>query len=338
MSATYADMNTKPASKSTGNLPATVAAVLASHIHLAAEAGGAPEWVQVFPAGPVVATNDGRAFLISDPAALITMARASRRWPILVDYDHLSFYDPAMNGASRAAGWATDLDVRDGAIWARVEWTPAAARQIADREWRFISPEFQADYDTGEIIGISAISLVNRPAFQMTALARSQSTPSGDPEMKSIALALGLPETASEEAILAKINATQTELASARTPSPERFMPRGDYDTVLARATAAETELATLKKASRDAEVETVIAAAVGAGKITPASREHYVALAATDAGLASVKALVASLQPVIPDVNVDTQPGGGDGTLTPIEQHIARSLGVSDAEFLASR
>lgn len=337
MSATSADMNTKLAPKSTDNPRSTIAAVLASQIHLAAEAATAPEWVQVFPAGPVVATNDGRAFLISDPAALVAAIRASGRWPILADYDHLSFYDAPMNGASRAAGWAQDLDVRDGAIWARIEWTPGAARQIMDREWRYISPEFTTDYSTGEISGLNAISLVNRPAFQMTALARSQ-TLSGDPDMKSIALALGLPETATEAEIAAKITATQTELAAARTPSPDRFMPRGDYDAVLARANSAETELAAQKKATRDAEVETVIAAAVAAGKITPASKEHYVALAANDAGLASVKALVASLSPVIADVEVDGDPAKPTGALTPVEQHIARSLGLSAEEFTKAR
>ena len=331
-------MNTKPDPKSTENPSGTIAAVLASQIHLTAEAAGAPEWVQVFPVGPVVATNDGRAYLISDPAALVATVRAARRWPILVDFDHRSFYDPAMNGASRAAGWANDLDVRDGAIWARVEWTPSAARQIMEREWRYISPEFQADYASGEIIGLSAISLVNRPAFQMTALARSRSTSSGDSIMKSIALALGLPETATEAEIAAKITATQTELAAARTPSPDRFMPRADYDTVLARATTVEAELATQKKLTRDAEVENVIASAVAGGKITPASREHYVALAATDAGLASVRALVASLQPVIADVSVEGDPAKTTGALTPVEQHIARSLGLSAEDFTKAR
>ena len=80
--------------------------------------------------------------------------------------------------------------------------------------------------------------------------------------MKNIAAALGLAEDATEEAILAKINEGKTELASARLPpAPDKYMPRADYDTAIARANTAETELATLKKAGREAEIETVIAA-----------------------------------------------------------------------------
>ena len=44
-----------------------------------------------------------------------------------------------------AAGWITAMEMRDGVIWAKVDWTGRAAVMIAAREYRFISPEFLVD-------------------------------------------------------------------------------------------------------------------------------------------------------------------------------------------------
>lgn len=335
-------MSTKPDPSSRIGSAAHQAAVLAFQLPApdtsSRQAGGAPEWVQVFPAGPVVATNDGRAFRLSDPAGLVARINAGRM-PLLVDYDHRSFFDPAMNGDSVAAGWAVELAARDDGIWARVEWTPKAVAGIRDREWRYISPELHLDPDSGEILMLAAISLVNRPALQMAALARSRSTNPGDTDMKAIAAALGLPDTATEAEILAAIQTGRTELAAAQAaPSPDRFMPRADYDAVLARANTAETELAAQRKGARDAEVETVLAAAVAEGKIAPASKAHYAALAATDAGFEQIKQLCASLPKVIADPNVTTDPAKPGGALSDVERHVAASLGVTEENYVKAR
>lgn len=324
----------KPTQRDTGRA-ATLASVLAFQISADAVTGAsAPEWVHIFPLGPVVATNDGRAFRISDPARLASSIMAGTM-PVLVDYDHRSYYDASLNGETLAAGWCTAVEARSDGIWARVEWTPAANRAVIEREYRFISPEFSVDRDSGEVVALAAISLVNRPAFTMTALARS--TPQrGEDDMRAIAAALGLPEDADEAAILAAINTTTTELASARTPPADRFVPRADYDTALARATAAETALAARDEAARTAEVETVIAAAVAEGKIAPASKPHYLALAATPEGFEQVKQLCGTLPKVVADLPPGVQAAGG--TMTPAEKHIAACMGLSDEQFIAAR
>ncbi|MDO5631128.1 MAG: phage protease [Paracoccus sp. (in: a-proteobacteria)] len=336
-------MSTKPETSSfNSNHAATEAAVLAFQIaapdptHAAVGSVSAPEWVQVFPAGPVVTANDGRVFRLTDPAALVARIMAGPL-PILVDYDHRSHFDPTNGGDSVAAGWSDLVEVRADGIWARVEWTAAAAARIVAREWRFISPEFRVDQLTGEIVALSAISLVNRPAFSMAALARSQTT-NGDSDMKAIAKALGLSDDADEAAILTAIETGRIELAAAQAaPAPDRYMPRADYDTALARATSAEAEVASIRKAARDAEIETVLTAAVSEGKIAPASKPHYVALAATDAGFEQVKQLCAALPKVIADPNV-TLPAAPSGTLSDTERHIAASLGLSEADFIKTR
>ncbi len=305
------------------------AAVLAFEMLAAApDAVVAPEWVQVFPLGPEIHANDGRFFRLMDPVALVARIKAGS-FPILVDYEHRSFYGLD----SQAAGWCHDVELRADGIWARVEWTAAARKKIEEREYRFISPEFDVHLETQEISSLSAISLVNRPAFKMAAIAAAQH--SGDQKMKNIAAALGLPESATEETILAKINERKTELASARMPpAPDKYMPRADYDTAIARATTAETELAALKKAGREAEIETVIASAIKDGKIAPASKAHYIALAQGSAdGFEQVKQLCASLPKVIADPKI---PGSAavEGELSEYEQHMAASLRLTPEEY----
>lgn len=303
------------------------------------EEGGAsvtaPEWVQVFPLGPEIRANDGRFFRVSDPAALVARIQATlEAGPILVDYEHRSYYGTD----SSAAGWCHAAELRDDGIWARIDWTDAAREKIEAREYRFISPEFQSHISTSEILTLDAVSLVNRPAFTMAAIAAAQLATAKTPEeqsMKNIAAALGLPEDATEEAILAKINEGKTELASARMPpAPDNYMPRADYDTAIARATTAETELASLKKAGREAEIETVIASAIKEGKIAPASKEHYVKLAQGSVdGFEQVKQLCASLPKVITDPQIPGSQSNA-GELSDYEQHIAASMGLTVEDY----
>ncbi len=320
--------------------PATTAAVLAFEMRAPEVIGGAataPQWVQVFPLGEIAAV-DGRSWRLSDPSAVVdrVKARLADR-PILVDYDHRSHFEPYSGGDQLAAGWVSGVEVREGGIWVSVDWTPAAATSIAAREYRYVSPEFTTDTE-GEILALDAVALVNRPALRMAALASAQTNP-GEPDMKKIALALGLAEDADEAAILAAIETKATELASAKKPpAPDSYVPRADYDTALASAETARSELAALKKAARDAEVETVIASAVAAGKIAPASKAHYVALAATDEGLKQVKALCATLPKVVADPGVDPGSAAQGSALTDVERHTAAALGVSEADFIKAR
>ncbi|HQF31502.1 MAG TPA: phage protease, partial [Hyphomicrobiales bacterium] len=284
---------------------------------LATSGGAAPDWIQLFPQGPELAAVDGRSFKMSDPAAIIARFKASGR-PLLVDFDHRSFYDVDAGGSSEAAGWISDMEVRDGEIWGRVEWSEAAAAKIAARQYRYISPEFQVDEKTGEVISISAAGLVNRPAFAMTALARRREEEDA-PMLKNIAKALGLADDADAATILAAIEKGHGKLAAAlgldktadqatilaavekaaKGPDVASFVPRADYELLKGQLGTMQTELAAIKDGNRKAEISAAIDGAVKAGKIAPASRDHYAALCAKDGGLEAFKDLVGTL-PVI--------------------------------------
>lgn len=301
----------------------------------------APDWIQIFPSGPELAAVDGRAWKLSDPDAFVAAQDVSKAKPILVDYDHLSSFMPEDNGDQTAAGWIEELEVRDGEVWAKVAWTVRAAEQISNREWRFVSPEFRAHKKTKEVGLLDAVALVNRPAFQMKALARADKPKTGEPPMlKAIAAALGLSDDATEAQILAAISTKDTELASAKAsqtvPSSKDYMPRADYDTVLARATDAEAAINTLKGDKRKDDVDAMIDAAVSEGKISPASKAHFVKLAMSDdEGFEEVTALCSTLPKVVQSSDLDNKDlGAGAGKLTEQQREICAQLNVSEEDY----
>ena len=256
---------------------------------------------------------DGRSFNLRDAEALAARLNDGGQ-NVLIDYDHRSHYDVDDGGSSEAAGWLTKFEARDGALWGLVEWTEEAARKITEKLYRFISPEFMTAGKDKEVSGLAAVALVNRPAFDMPALAsRKKETIM----LEKIALALGLDKDADEEAILAAIEKRdedhKTELAAAnakaKTPSTDDFMPRADYDAVLARAEKAEDELKEADKKAFDEKVEVMVTAAIKAGKITPASKEHYVALCTDETSFETTRKALEVAPEVIADTGLKGKP-----------------------------
>lgn len=299
----------------------------ASALALNAEAG-APEWVMLWPQGRLVVGRDKRSFVISDPAAIIAATRP--RLPLLVDYEH--DYEQREPGQDTpAAGWIEDLEVRDGAIWGKVNWTGKAANAIADKQYRFHSPVYLYRKGTSpmEVLAIDGMGLTHRPNLDLTALNNEQDCTMD----KTILEALGLTEAHTTEAVVAAIN-------SLKTPAPDKFVPRADYDLALNRAANAEQKLAGLEKAQNTAKAEALIDGAIAAGKIAPASRDHYLKLAANS--FDEVKALVDASPVVIPPgqdpVLANANPGKDAGGLSPEEKAMCSQLGLSEEEFTKAK
>lgn len=289
--------------------------------------GKAPDWIMLIPQGRIIVGRDKRTFTVNDPAAIITATRA--HLPLPVDYMH-DFENRSPGDETPAAGWIEELEVRDGAIWGRVDWTPKAAASIADKEYRFISPAFFHTADaSAEIIKLSSAGLVHRPNFVMPALNHEQETTMD----KDLAHALGLSETATIAEAITAVNALQT-------PSPQKFVPRADLDQALTRATNAEQKLAEFEKAQAQAAAEALIDKAIADRKIAPASRDHYLKLAINSR--ADVEALLATTPAIIP-AGADKglakgDPAGQAGALTPDEKAMCAQLGLPEEQFLKAR
>lgn len=296
--------------------------------------GGAPEWVQLMPAGPRIFGIDGREWTLSDPARLVD-AMAARPADLVIDYDHATDIAAPMGLPAPAAGWIKQIELRDGAIWGRVEWTAKAAAAIAAREWRYLSPVYTFDHATGGIVELLGAALVNRPNLKLAALNHAK-----EPDMlKDILAALGLPEAGTAADAVTAINALkaekQTALNAAATPSLDKYVPRADFDAALNRAAAAEQEIAAADKAAHEAEVAREIDAAVKAGKIAPASKDYYVATCATADGLAAFKGFVAAQPSVFTPSGLDKKdPAAAPTALNAAQAETAKALNIDAKAF----
>ncbi|WCH26162.1 phage protease [Aeromonas salmonicida] len=147
----------------------------------------APEWVQVMPRGPEIKGLDGRKWSMKDPAKLIDMFK-NMGLPLVIDYEHGQELKAPEGEEAPASGWIEDLELRDGEVWAKVDWTARAAKAINSREYRFLSPAF-AHTPSMEILNLESVALTNKPNLVMTAL---NSREQGGKGWDEVSVALGV--------------------------------------------------------------------------------------------------------------------------------------------------
>lgn len=260
--------------------------------------GRLPDWIELLPAGPTIAGQDGRAWTLADPQAVVA-AFQQRHAQLVVDWEHASETRAAQGLDAPAAGWIDELAVRDGAIWGKVNWTEKAAAQISAREYRYLSPVFTYEKTTGRIVELISAGLTNHPNLPLTALNRELNREESPmPFSDSLCRALNLAANAAEADALAAVAALQSDLAAARNradqPPLERFVPRADYDAVLARAANAEQRLTALEAERRAAEIQTLLDRGLAEGKIAPVTADYYQAMCQTEGGVQAFAAFLA--------------------------------------------
>ncbi len=265
--------------------------------------GTVPEWVHMLPAGEF-AGRDGRGPYKTAAHAVISAFAASGK-DLGGDYEHQSIKAEQNGQPAPASGWGKELQEREDGIWSRVEWTPRAAKYIADKEYRYISPVFD-HYKDGTVFRLTGFALVNDPNLFLTALNRREgissahSTQGGNVELKDIIerlrYMLNLPTLATPEQIVAELDklkalvgqpetqAMRQALALPETaglgdiiraahgrvtaePDPTRYVPRAEFDRVA-------HSLSTLQKQTTDDGVEKAVREAMAAGKVAPASAD----------------------------------------------------------------
>ncbi|EMO4249200.1 peptidase [Citrobacter freundii] len=290
-----------------------------------------PEWLPVIPAGRF-SGRDGRSWVNNQPHEVVTR---SKRYPALpVDMEHATEIKGPKGEEAFAYGWIREYRVaEDGRIDARVEWTEEGAAIIRAKKYRYYSPAFFFT-TTGEVIRLSSVGLTNKPNLDFPALNQESTMPLP----VQIVTALGLAETASADDAVTAItqlkNNEQVALNRAASPDLTKFVPTETYQLALNRAETAEN---TLKEQAEKA-AETLVDAAIEAGKIAPANREMYLATCRSEAGLQQFASFIKTAQPL---VNNDKPTGGKSEkstTLTETELAMCRSMGITQEEFLATR
>lgn len=309
----------------------------------------APERVDLIPAGPQVAGRDGRRWLFDATAAQAVLTAFNQRGADLpIDWEHASQHRAPRGEEAPAAAWITGLSVENDALIGQVRWNERAANQVAAREYRYLSPVFDYDPATGRIARLVSAGLTNLPNLHLQALNQEQAMNRTTALIAAIAAAFSLPADATDDALATAINQlkTSSDAATARAlnaeqkqPALERYVPRADYDTVLARATNAEQALRDTAAAALKDQADSEIDAALKAGRIAPASVEHYRALCADASGLERFRALVKTLPVLGADTDLgNRQPIATSTALNAEERAICEATGVSTEAYLAAR
>jgi phage I-like protein len=305
-----------------------------------------PEWLLLVPAGHIQG-RDGREWFSDSPDQVIAYNRSLDR-DIVFDFEHSTALKAPQGEPAPASGWikAAELEVRDGAIWGRVDWNEAGRTALNKEDYRYYSTAFLYDAE-GRVTGLHHVALTNRHnLFELPALNSELTHPSEkDSSMKialAIAVALGLnAETATETDVVTAIGTLKTQneqLALNREqPNPEKFVPVATHELALNRANEAEGKLATAAKAQLTADSEALVDKAIKVDKkIHPADRDHYLALCAEEGGLERAKGIFERLHAVLPgESGLDGKQAGKDNVALNSEQQVmADAFGNSPEEL----
>ena len=189
---------------------------------------GKPVTVQLSPFGDFVLHDGGKMNGTVQHCTREAFEALVANWKecgspeVLVDVDHAS----ATGGSTEAAAWARNLRVEDEGLCADFELTPRGRELVEGRSYRFVSPGWTLSKD-GTPVSLCSVALTNRPNLPVKPVVNADETGGRDPDdpnsrkdnpemdIKKLAAALGLPETATEEEVLAAIKAMQDREAQA---------------------------------------------------------------------------------------------------------------------------
>jgi len=315
----------------------------ASEIALNAD-GGAPEWIELIPAGRDVVGFDGRSWIMEDADGVVT-AFNSRGRPVPLDWEHATQIRASRGEEAPAAGWIERLANRSGAIWGKMSWTDKGRESVASRAYRFVSPAFDFDPASRVIKALVHAGLTNQPNLRLAALNRTDPEEDTPPmTTKPITDALGLVDGASADQCVTAINALkvdrQTALNRAEKPDPEKYVPKGDYDLALNKLGTFEDAEKTRAEAEIVAAVDAVIA--VGDPACPPANRDDYLAMCRQEGGLERFKKL---FKPQVDralnrtETAGKTVPGTTASTrLTGDERIACNQLGMTEEAYLEAK
>lgn len=253
--------------------------------------------VQLFPAGQFRAV-DGRPgdvpFWFLDAAlaqALIDAANA-RQTPYNFDYEHQTLYSQTNGQPAPAAGWFSQLEWEDGVglFAVNVEWTDKARQMIEAKEYRFVSPMFAYD-DEGNVRRLVNAAITNMPgldgmddllaaacqllhiedkpmdkellAMLCAVLGLSASSTEADLRLKLTELQDTTLKPAACTSVVALLTQQQTRIdeLAAQKPDPAKYVPISVLESV-------QTQVAALNAKITDGEVDGLVTAALGDGRL----------------------------------------------------------------------
>ncbi|KGE77655.1 hypothetical protein FP66_08480 [Halomonas salina] len=195
------------------------------------------------------------------------MALASTRsTDIAIDYEHQTLLADRNGKPAPAAGWVEprSLEWRDDGLYGRIQWTDRARQMIDGGEYRYLSPVFPYDAESGAVLDLLHLALTNTPAIddgiaELAAARRASSTASPQDEdstvnREQLIKALGLKADATDEQIDGAIAALKAKAGEADGVREALSLKDDDKpaEAVAALKTQAEAQPAGGEKAEPD--------------------------------------------------------------------------------------
>lgn len=261
---------------------------------------GAPEWLHLVPAGTFTG-DDGRGpYVVKDMQAVVAASTAGGR-KLPIDENHAIDHVGAKGGSSPARGWIVELQARDDGIWGRVEWTKSGRELVDERAYGFLSPVFLHTKDKPHRVEkLLRVALTNDPNL---ADLKSLHTQEDTDMEKDLREALGLSEDADKEKILAAVkaahaastshaalmaklagvagtkeDATADELVTALQAKVSTGSgDDAEADELREQVKALNAQITQMATTSAKKDAEATIDAAIHAGKLVPALRDHMI-------------------------------------------------------------
>ncbi|EGI72973.1 Mu-like prophage I [Pseudoalteromonas distincta] len=345
---------------------------------------GISERVMVMPDGHFN-SHDGRPFDVPANAWLLDQAAfellkstaSTRTNDYHFDYEHQTLHAEENGKPAPASGWFNPSDLEyvpgEGLYALNVRWTPSARAHLKNDEYRFISPVFHYDKQTGRPTKLRHFALTNDPAvdgMDKVAVLKASKTHvnNGENTMNAAQKLLSLlgvtvdgdnvtdadytQATTALTALKAKADEADTlttELSNAndavaalKANSPTevnlaKYVPVETYN-------ALHTEMVALKSTSDNQTVEQEINKAKQDGRVIT-SEEEYLTSLGNQQGVAALKAVLDARSPIAsltaqqttntpkPEQNKD-----GLAALTAEDKYAADQLGLSHAAYAKAK
>jgi phage I-like protein len=359
---------TTPSSTTTQHATAAAAAPAALRAaHALVLPAEPPEWVELLPAGEFAGVDGRGPYRLEEPDAVIRRSQSRLdRGGLPIDYGHGLEQPGHVGDAAPAAGWITELQSRDGAIWGRVEWTVEGGRRVGSREYRFLSPVFTHPRQGNEVLEVVGAGLTNRPNLTLKALHTEGNVADVVNLLARLIAVLGLADDASEDVVIARveeITAKEAELKEEVTELEEEVKeleegleqvaqaagaPKKSKPAAVVRAVQSKTtpdpalfvprsqydDVARSLHAAQQRDAERAVEAAIKAGRLTPAQRGWALSYHSQNpSGFAEF----IGKQPVIVGEGAERREPGdvGQRQLDETQKAVCAMLGVPEQDFM---
>ena len=329
--------------------------------------------VQLMPDGKFAA-QDGRpndvatgSWLLDQEAfEMLKATAASRKNDFHFDYEHQTLKAEQNGKPAPASGWfkadALEYVPGKGLFALNVKWTDKAAAMLKADEYRFISPVFHYNKDTGRPVILRHFALTNDPALdgldKVVALKNSQQPQNGVTPMNEalqLLQALGVslgdgeePTKAHFEQGVTAVKALQAKAKQADDANEQVAALKAESGNVdlskyvpVEVANSYREQLAALKSQHDHLSVDQEIEKAKQDGRIIEAEVDYMKDLAKQQ-GLAALKQTLDARSPLAALTQQQSTPlpneRTGEAALTAEEKYAADQLGISHADYLKQK